>query len=221
MKPKGGTVRKEDSLDLLDRQDKVLEELFEAWQATDPTGREQGQAIKADWDRGTVAKLILEQGALRAAALDDVIGTLRRHHQVELAEELGKQITAAKACLDSIDACSRGVTALDLRYSSELEKSIEHLRNIWMDEMRRESAALPTVAQALGVERQRLQSARYIRSHAPLHPSIRHRWYHKIPLMVRIHAWYDMARSFPDAESANWADKGLSESIDHGGHLDV
>ncbi len=221
MRPTRSTLRTEDSLDLLDRQDRVLEELFEAWRGTDPTGRDQGQKTKLNWERGTVAKLILEQGALRIAALDDVTRALKRCHQDVLAADVGQHIRSAKVCLGHIDSCTRGVTALDLRFSVALDEAIEGLRNLWIDDMRRQAAASSAVARALGTERKRLHSALYIRAHAPLHPSIRRRWYHKIPLMVRIHALYDLLRSFPDAESANWADKALSESVDQGGHLDV
>jgi hypothetical protein len=221
MRPKRETIRSEDSLDLLDRQDRVLEDLFEQWRVTNPTGCNREEKIKVDWERGTVVKLILEQGALRIAALDDVTQTLRGCHQVELAQKLGEHILTAKCYLDRIYACSRGVTALDLRYSSELEESIGQLRVLWLEDMRREAAALPVVARVLGTHRQRLRSARYIRAHAPLHPSTYNRWYHKIPLIVRIHAFYDLLRSFPDAESADWADKTMSERVDQGGHRDL
>ncbi len=214
-------MRNQDSLDLLGRQDRVLEQLFEAWRSDDPEGRDRGTKIKANWQRGTVAKLVLEQGALRIAALEDVVRILRLCHQGELAENAGASIPAAKLCLDRIDECSRGVTALDLRYSSTMKESIEELRNLWIEDMQRKDAALPAIAQTLGPERKRLRSALYIRAHAPLHPSVHQRWYHKIPLTVRIHALYDLLRSFPDAESGNWADTALSKRVDKGGRIDV
>lgn len=214
-------MRNQDSLELLDRQDRILEQLFEAWCSNDPEGCDRGSKTTANWEQGTVAKLILEQGALRIAALEDVVRTLRLCHQGELAEEAGNSITAAKLCLDRIDECSRGVTALDLRYSSTLKESIEKLRNLWIEDMQRERAAPPAIAQALGPGRKRLRSALYIRAHAPLHPSVHQRWYHKIPLMVRIHALYDLLRSFPDAESGNWADTALSKRVNQGGRIDV
>ena len=89
MRPKRGVMRNQDSLDLLGRQDRVLEQLFEAWRSDDPEGCDRGSKTKANWERGTVAKLILEQGALRIAALEDVVRTLRLCHQGELAEEAG------------------------------------------------------------------------------------------------------------------------------------
>ena len=131
-------MRNQDSLELLDRQDRILEQLFEAWRSNDPEGCDRGSKTTANWEQGTVAKLILEQGALRIAALEDVVRTLRLCHQGELAEEAGNSITAAKLCLDRIDECSRGVTALDLRYSSTLKESIEKLRNLWIEDMQRE-----------------------------------------------------------------------------------
>ena len=115
-------MRNQDSLDLLGRQDRVLEQLFEAWRSDDPEGRDRGTKIKANWQRGTVAKLVLEQGALRIAALEDVVRILRLCHQGELAENAGASIPAAKLCLDRIDECSRGVTALDLRYLEHDER---------------------------------------------------------------------------------------------------
>ena len=214
MRPKRATIRNEDSLGLLDRQDRVLEGLFEAWQSDDPRGLDQGQKVTANWRRGTVAKLILEQGALRSAALDDVSRGLRRGHQDQLAEELREHLLAANVCLDRIDECCRGVTPLDLRYSAELRDSIERLRKLWVDDMRRERTALPSVARALGPERHRLRSARYVRAHAPLHPSVRQRWYHRIPGMLRLHALFDLIQSFPDAESSAFADQAVSRGVD-------
>ena len=175
-------------------------------------GATRGTKIKANWQRGTVAKLVLEQGALRIAALEDVVRILRLCHQGELAENAGASIPAAKLCLDRIDECSRGVTALDLRYSSTMKESIEELRNLWIEDMQRKDAALPAIAQTLGPERKRLRSALYIRAHAPLHPSVHQRWYHKIPLTVRIHALYDLLRSFPDAESGELGRHGFEQA---------
>ena len=168
MRPKRGVMRNQDSLDLLGRQDRVLEQLFEAWRSDDPEGQRTGERrSKPIWQRGTVAKLVLEQGALRIAALEDVVRNLRLCHQGELAENAGASIPAAKLCLDRIDECSRGVTALDLRYSSTMKESIEELRNLWIEDMQRKDAALPAIAQTLGPERKRLRSALYIRAHAP------------------------------------------------------
>jgi len=221
MRPTRRTIRKEDSLDLLDRQDRVLEELFDEWSDADPTGLEPGQKVEVNWRRGTVAKLILEQGALRVAAQDDVIACLARSHHDRLAESLGEHIPAAKGYLDRIDECSRGVTPLDLRYSAGLRESIEALSKLWGDDLRHVRTTLPAVAQALGAERQGLRSARYVRAHAPLHPTVRQRWHHRVPGMSRLHALYDLVRSLPDAESSAFADQAVSRKVDQVGHPDV
>jgi hypothetical protein len=221
MRPKRGTIKQEDALELLDRQDRVLEELFERWRGGDGHDLDPGQQVEADWRKGTTAKLILEQGALRVAALEEVIRCLRRCHQDHLGAELGVHLRAAKVCLDRIDESSKGVTPLDLRYSDEVRDSIATLRELWADDIRRGRTALPAVAGALGDERHRLHSARFVRAHAPLHPSAHRRWYHRLPLLVRLQALYELARSFPDAESKTFAAQAVSRRVDHVGHSDV
>ena len=66
---------------------------------------------------------------------------------------------------------------------------------------------------ALGPERHRLRSAKFIRKHAPAHPGPPGRWYDRIPVLLRLRAAEDRLRGFPWGES-RLGDRKLARRYD-------
>ena len=66
---------------------------------------------------------------------------------------------------------------------------------------------------ALGPERHRLHSAKFIRKHAPAHPGPPGRWYDRIPILLRLRAVEDRLRGFPWGES-RLGDRKLARHYD-------
>jgi hypothetical protein len=66
---------------------------------------------------------------------------------------------------------------------------------------------------ALGSDRSRLRSAKFIRKHAPAHPGPPGRWYDRIPVMLRLRAAEERLRGFPWGES-RLGDRKLARRYD-------
>ena len=70
------SVRDADSLDVLEEASANIQELLSTWYALSPSKFDGGDAVSPARDRGTVGKEIMEQTALRLAAIDDVARVL-------------------------------------------------------------------------------------------------------------------------------------------------
>lgn len=210
---------RQDSLDLVRIENRHLEDLLADWDqnAPDPDIAEEEAVVRA-WKRGTVGKLVLQHAALRLAAKADVMFRLRRCDQSEMAGAFGQHAMEARQVVDQLDRYSRGVSALDLRFSDEFSAGIENLRRIWRGELRSESEySLDHVATALGAGRAQLRTARFVKKHAPIHPAARIRWYHRVSPVLRLHALYDRFRGLPTSESSTYSDRRLAEKYDADG----
>jgi hypothetical protein len=210
-----GSSKRGDSLDLLREQDDVLRALFATWDAVDPTGEPTARAVPDAWDRGTVGKLILEHSAVRRAAKADIARVLRHTGRPDLADLLEGRAVAARTLLDRLDERSRGVQPIGMSADASFVDAVDELRQLWDGELRSEpDYNLEEVAAALGGHRAKLRSARFITKHAPTHPAPQRRWYHRIRILVRLHAGYDRLRGFPWAESGPLSDTKMAERFD-------
>ena len=205
-----------DSLDLLGESSANIQELFSTWYELSPSQYSAEDAVSPARDRGTAGKEILEQAALRLAAIDDVVRVLRQSDQGTLALFLERNSVAARRLTARLDELSRGVSAIDLRYSDEFYDRIDQLRHLLADELDHQGETLEQVEKALGAQRGELRTAPFIRGHAPIHPAEHHRWYQEIGPLVRIHALYDRARSFPSAQSTPTSDVDMIKRFDPG-----
>ena len=115
-----------------------------------------------------------------------------------------------------LDELSRGVSAIDLRYSDEFYDRIDQLSHLLADELDHQGEMLQQLDNVLGSRRSELRRAPFIRGHAPIHPSEHHHWYQNIAPVVRIHALYDRVRSFPGAESTPTSDVDIIKRYDPG-----
>jgi hypothetical protein len=200
----GDTDEPVDSLDLLEQVSGNIRELLATWDALAPDGRDPREAVSAARDRGTAGKELMEQAALRLAAIDDVSHLLRASGHGNIALLLDRNSPHARRLTSRLDEQSRGTSAIDLRYSQDFSDAIEQLRDVWADELDHQSEIVDQAGRALGPRRSDLHSPDFIRGHAPIHPSEHHHWYQDIPLVVRIHALYDRARSFPGLVLLSW-----------------
>ena len=217
-KRRDGEAR-QDSLDLIRREDHLLEDLFADWNHGAPdSDASNGDVVVRDWKRGTIGKLILEHAAVRLAAKADVMFVLQRNGRTEIAGAFGQHAIEARRVIDQLDRYSRGISALDLRYSDEFSDGIEDLCRIWRGELRSESEySLDHVATTLGTNRSQLRTARFVKRHAPVHPALRARWYHRLAPVLWLHTLYDRFRGFPSSDSATFSDRWLAQRYESDG----
>lgn len=210
-----GSSKRGDSLDLLRDQDDLVRALFATWDRVDPVGEPTDRAVPDAWDRGTVGKLLLEHGAVRRAAKADIARVLRQTGRPDLADLLDGHAVAARTLLDRLDEHSRGVQPIAMSADASFVDAVDRLRRLWAGELRSETDYnLEEVAAVLGGHRAKLRSARFVTKHAPTHPAPQRRWYHRIRILVRLHAGYDRMRGLPWAESGPLSDTKLAERFD-------
>lgn len=204
-----GPKRRADALDLLDEQDHTLDRLVGQW-----TSSVQDTAETTDaWDRGTIGKLILEHAAIRAAAAADVARVLADGGRGDLAGDLSRHAAEVRGLIDRLDKDARGVAPIAVARDTDFAATVDNLGRLVSAQRAERTTA--GIAEALGTNRSRLRSARLVGKHAPLHPALRHRWYHRIPGVVRAHALYDALRGHPSAETNPDSNEQIAFDADH------
>lgn len=204
-----------DALDMWAHEGKVLEELAERWRARDPGALPPDSRVEAQWDRGTVGKLLLEHGALWLAALRDVLRVLGDDPGEAGAElaALRSRAREMRPLLDAVDERSRGVQPLSLVKDAGYLEAVGRMIHTLGAALADRQADADRLAELLDERRGRLHSAKQLAKRAPTHPGSPH-WYHRIPGVVRLHAAYDRLRGFPWAESQPLANQDLARHYD-------
>jgi hypothetical protein len=195
-----------DALDLLDRSSRNLRDLFVIWFDLAPMDGDPDHAATRARTRGTAAKEILEQSALRLAAMAEVARVLRLCDEGGLVVELEQNSLDALRVTVRLDEESRGITAIDLRYSDEFADLIDELWSLVSEDLDHQGEMVERIEIALGRRRAELRTASFIRSHAPIHPSEHHHWYQDVTFASRVQALYDRLRNYPGAESSPTSD---------------
>ena len=132
--------RDQDALDLLRDQDRRMERLLAEWDELARDGdHPDDEVVQRAWRRGTVGKLIHQHAAIRLAAQGDVVRALRHAGQDRMANVLAKHVVEVRDVIDRLDEHSRGMSALDLRYSDDFDEAVADLRRLWRSEIRVES----------------------------------------------------------------------------------
>ena len=85
-----------DSLDLIGEVSDNIQQLLTAWDELAPKGRHPRDAVKAARRRGTAGKELMEQAALRLAAIDDVSHLLRKSGNGNIATLLDRNSPNAR-----------------------------------------------------------------------------------------------------------------------------
>ena len=210
-----GTRKSGDALDLFAEESTLLRQLFAKWNTTTPDRTMGGNAVTAKWDHGTVGKLLLEHAAVRLAAAEDIARVLREVGRTQEARRLVETSRLVRPVLDEMYDNSRGVQPISMAIAPGFIRPLEQLQDLLRQELGGgpESLARSELTAALGPERTRLRSAKFIRKHAPAHPGPGQRWYDRIPVLLRVHAAEDRLRGFPWGES-HLGDRKLAERYD-------
>jgi hypothetical protein len=196
-----------DALDVLGDEVDLLRELFDAWEATTPSGVPGGEVVPAKWDHGTIGKLLLEHAAVYLAASRDVAGALAGAGRQAEAAAIGSRLDALRPVIDRMDDASHGVQPMSLAITPAFIEATRDLGELLHDELHAEpgAEAAARLAGLLGTGRSSLHDARFVRKHAPSHPGPP-RWYDRFPLLVRVKAGFDRLRGFP------WGESGLGDA---------
>src|SRR3974390_664782 len=112
-----GTRRTGDALDLMLEQNELLRALFVHWSGIQVTPSDPVQAVPANWDRGTVGKLILEHAAVWLAARQDLARVLHDIGAIDTADQLGDSSGQLRRLLDRLHDVSAGVQPMALATS--------------------------------------------------------------------------------------------------------
>ncbi len=212
--PGGHGTLPDDSLALLAEEDRLLIEFFNGWDdSTPPETSDTRTVVRSAFKRGTYGKLLIEHAALRLAAQADIAHVLHDTGSASLANELTRRRLEVHRALDHLDELARGVEPMGVAGSQAFAVAVGELAALMRAELSTELARVPHIKAALGDQRARLQTARWVRHHAPTHPGETDRWYSRIPLVVRIQACYDHLRGFPWASSAPIGDPDVAEPI--------
>jgi len=205
-----------DSLTLFGDESDLLEELRGAWKVSRPDRSMGDKIITAKWDHGTIGKLLLEHTAVRLAASEDVARVLLGLGRGDLASGLIDENRVVRQLLDQMYDGARGVQPISIAISPSFVEPTDALLELLEPglgqvQLSRTMAALKA---ALGSERRRLRSAKFIRKHAPAHPGPPDRWYDRIAFLLRLRATEDRLRGFPWGESS-LGDRKLARRYDH------
>lgn len=115
--------------------------------------------------------------------------------------------------LSALATMSAGVSPMSLAGSREFVEALQELRATLQPCLLDASLSKERLIEALGGHRAELHSAKYLRKHAPTHPS-QGKWYDKVPILLRLHTAYDRVRGFPWAESSPLASPSVADRYD-------
>lgn len=199
-----GTRKSGDALDLFVEETGLLRELLAKWNTTTPESTMGNKAVTEKWDHGTIGKLLLEHAAVRLAAGEDIARVLGEIGRTRESARLENRHRLVRPVLDQMYDNSRGIQPISVAITPGFIEAAEQLQELLRPELggAPESRARFDLTAALGPERARLRSAKYIRRHAPAHPGPAGRWYDRVPLLLRLRAAEDRLRGFPWGESS-------------------
>ncbi|MGI0151914.1 MAG: hypothetical protein ACREC5_08265 [Thermoplasmata archaeon] len=195
--------RSKDALDLLGEEGDLLRPLFKGWSRTASHQDTPEQAVRDNWDHGTIGKMLLEHAAVRFAARGYVAGALRASGQAQVAGQLEKNADAVRSLLDRLDENSHGIQPMALAVTPGFVEAVEALRDVLGPELEAETGerTVARLAAALSTGRANLPTAKFVAKHAPFHPGPT-RWYDRFAPVVRVHTIVDRLRGFPGAHSS-------------------
>ena len=186
------------SLDVLQREDLTLQDLFERMTRT------RESTVDTRYEYGNSAKQIIRHVAIRLASVIDV-GTVTS--EVPALQAVGRRMlergNACRGLFDQVGDMSRGIQGLYLNQGQDFDGPLTSLVEAVGVEIDWElSEAIPLIRRSMPPEDRvpRLKSARYVERHAPtrVHPS-GPRWYEYSPVVSRIITIFDHLRDHPRA----------------------
>jgi hypothetical protein len=210
-----GTQTKGDAVDVFARETVVVRQLFQKWNTTTPSRTMRGAAVPAKWDHGTIGKLLLEHSAVRLAASEDIARVFDEIGRAVECRQLEHTNKRVRPILDQMYDNSRGIQPISVAIEPGFVEAVEQLQEVLRPELgdAPEGQAAERLARALGAQRSRLRSAKFIRKHALARPGPSRRWYDRVPFLLRIHTVEDRLRGFPWGESS-LGDRKLAQRYD-------
>jgi hypothetical protein len=186
-----------DALEVLEQQNGVISDLFDTWDAG-TRDLEEGDSVETRWERGSAGKLLLQHLALRESAKELLARRLADLGETDLAGRLEADGVTRRAAIDRFDELVRGHQAITINVPAT-DAVIAELEAIFSRERTAESTELlPAARRIFGPPGDRdLASARYVRTHAPTHPSPVPRWFDRIGPLKAVRAYYDHLRATP------------------------
>ena len=204
----GGAPADADAVALLASEDQLVRTLLETWRTGGDSAEVADDVVTENWDRGTVGKLLVEHGAIRLAAAEEVRDALASSGREDLAGQVGAGVPQMRSALDQMDEAARGVNGVSLPSTARFVTAVDGM-----------ARAIPTSPLPIDDIRQALRgsdplhSPRFIRTHAPTHPGSP-RWYDRVPVLLRLHAAYDRLRGFPWATNGPYTDAELADRLE-------
>jgi hypothetical protein len=158
----------DDSLTVLEREDRRLAELFVA------LGTSNGETVSDRAARGRKLKEILLRLAIREAAETDITSVLDNSRLPEaIRQRLMEDDRTRRTALNEFVAFCRGVAPVDLLQTDGLVGAVDAIREVVLPELDWELAeGIPRLHDALSDSgRRRLRRARYFARHSPTRAS--------------------------------------------------
>ena len=192
------TPADESALDLLEREDRELLQLFSDLAAS------RGTSVESRARYGDLAKNLIRLVATREAALVDVSTALEG---LEVAEReraaLERDTSERRQAIDTVERMSRGVPGMNLNSGQDFDGALSALIDILERRIERDlRVSIPALRRLLTSEQAdaAFHSAAHVARHAPtkLNPK-GPAWYERAPFVSRIVTLYDRLRDFPAA----------------------
>jgi hypothetical protein len=196
-----------DSLGRFETEGERVRQLIAKWQQYGLPS-EQTKEVTVAYERGTIAKLLLEHAAIRLAAERDIEQALRRRGEVELADRIDADAAGTSQVLDALDETMRGVQPVVVGSSSVVGSYVEQLaERMDFDER----SAVTTLLTAADRPHAGLHSDRFVRRHAPTHPVSDTHSFARLRPLLWLRARYDRLRGYPWAEDTPYADPKIDK----------
>jgi|ERR1700728_1226176 len=193
-----GEEREGTSLDLLEREDRKITDLYAQMEANAGSGVEE----RAEY--GILGKELVRRITTRESALVDVATAAVEIPAVAaVGERLGANPIERRERIEGLEKMSRGVQGMYLNTGMDFDGELADLMTVIRPQIAWElDEAIPALRLALSpmAEADALQSASYVSKHSPthVHPA-GSRWYHRAPVIARLislfHHWSDFPRA--------------------------
>jgi hypothetical protein len=193
-----GDEREGTSLDLLEREDRKITDLYAQMEA------HAGSGVEDRAEYGILGKELVRRITTRESALVDVATAAAEIPAVAtVGERLGADPIERRERIEGLEKMSRGVQGMYLNTGMDFDGELANLMTVLRPQIAWElGEAIPALRLALSptAEADALQSARYVSKHSPthVHPA-GSRWYQRAPVIARLvslfHHWSDFPRA--------------------------
>jgi hypothetical protein len=186
------------SLDLLEREDRKITDLYAQMEA------HAGSGVEDRAEYGQLGKEIVRRITTRESALVDVaIAAAGIPAVAAVGERLGADPVERRERIEGLEKMSRGIQGMYLNTGMDFDGELADLMTVIRPQIAWElDEAIPALRHVLSpkVEADPLQSASYVSKHSPthVHPAGT-RWYQRAPVIARLvslfHHWSDFPRA--------------------------